>query len=78
LKARNIKTQEIVAIKKFKESTEEQDELVRKTMLREVKILRMIRHENIVYLKEAFRRKGILFFFSHFLHFLNKNEHSHF
>ena len=33
---------------------------VRKTTLREVKILRMLRHNNIVSLKEAFRRKGKL------------------
>jgi cyclin-dependent kinase-like len=33
------------------------DEIVRKTTLREVKMLRMLRQENIVDLKEAFRRK---------------------
>ena len=33
---------------------------VRKTTLREVKILRLLRHTNIVSLKEAFRRKGKL------------------
>ena len=43
-----------VAIKKFKES--EEDELVKKTTLREVKMLRMIKHENVVQLKEAFKR----------------------
>eukprot|EP00913_Durusdinium_trenchii_P003435 g3181.t1 len=52
-------TNEVVAIKKFKES--EEDEVVRKTTLREVKILRIMRHENIVQLKEAFRRKGKLY-----------------
>jgi cyclin-dependent kinase-like len=36
----------IVAVKKFKESDD--DESVRKTTLREVKILRMLKHENIV------------------------------
>jgi Protein kinase domain. len=43
-----------VAIKKFKES--EDDELVKKSTLREVKILRMLKQENVVQLKEAFRR----------------------
>lgn len=34
-----------------------EDEIVRKTTSREVRILRTMRHENIVSLKEAFRRK---------------------
>jgi cyclin-dependent kinase-like len=34
---------------------------VRKTTLREVKMLRMLRQDNIVALKEAFRRKGKLY-----------------
>jgi cyclin-dependent kinase-like len=59
LKCKNKDTNEVVAIKKFKES--EEDEVVRKTTLREVKILRIMRHENIVQLKEAFRRKGKLY-----------------
>ena len=33
---------------------------MRKTTLREVKILRMLKHNNIVELREAFRRKGKL------------------
>ena len=51
----------LVAIKKFKESNN--NEIVRKTTLREVKILRMLRSPNnhIVMLKEAFRRKGKLY-----------------
>eukprot|EP00960_Hanusia_phi_P053845 762476-Hanusia_phi.AAC.6 len=108
LRCRNKESGEIVAIKKFKES--EDDEIVRKTTLREVtsctldvdsttltcdffsssssfllfllhppavplflcavsilvpstqvKILRMLQHENIVELREAFRRKGKLY-----------------
>ena len=59
LKCRNKDTGTIVAIKKFKES--EDDEVVRKTTLREVKILRMLRQPNIVSLREAFRRKGKLY-----------------
>lgn len=34
-----------------------EDEIVRNTTLREVKMLRALRQENIVDLKEAFRRK---------------------
>eukprot|EP00128_Syssomonas_multiformis_P017319 Colp12_sorted_trinity150504_noHs@8818 len=59
LKCRNKETNEFVAIKKFKES--EEDEAVRKTTLRELKVLRMLKQENIVSLKEAFRRKGKLY-----------------
>ena len=59
LKWRNKETGEIVAIKKFKESDD--DETTRKTTIREVKILRLLRHENIVSLIEAFRRKGKLY-----------------
>lgn len=44
----------IVAIKKFKESDE--DEIAKKTIMREVKMLRMLKHPNIVFLKEAFKR----------------------
>ena len=59
LKCRNKETQSVVAIKKFKES--EEDDVVRKTTMREVKILRMLRHPSIVSLLEAFRRKGKLY-----------------
>lgn len=38
-----------------------EDEIVRKTTLREVKILRLLKHNNVVSLLEAFRRKGKLF-----------------
>ena len=43
-----------VAIKKFKES--EEDEIVKKTTLREVKMLRTLKQENIVTLIEAFKK----------------------
>ena len=59
LKCRNKENGEYVAIKKFKES--EDDDIVRKTTLREVKILRMLSQPNIVKLLEAFRRKGKLY-----------------
>lgn len=59
LRCKNKDTNEVVAVKKFKES--EEDDVVKKTTLREVKILRILKHENIVQLKEAFRRKGKLY-----------------
>lgn len=43
-----------VAIKKFKET--EEDETVRKNIQREVKMLKSLRHKNIVSLVEAFKR----------------------
>jgi cyclin-dependent kinase-like len=44
----------IVGIKKFKET--EEDEIAKKTIIREVKMLRMLKYKNIVTLKEAFKR----------------------
>ncbi len=38
-----------------------EDDIVRKTTLREVKILRMLKHKCLVDLREAFRRKGKLY-----------------
>ena len=58
MKCRNKETNEIVAIKKFKDGEEE---IVQKSMLRELKVLKKLRHENIVQLKESFRRKGKLY-----------------
>ena len=48
-----------MAIKKFKESTDE-DEIVKKTTNREIRMLKTLKHPNIVILKEAFKRKGKL------------------
>ncbi|OQR81823.1 cyclin-dependent kinase-like [Thraustotheca clavata] len=59
LKCRHRETGQIVAIKKFKESDE--DEQVRKTAMREIRILKQLKHENIVNLIEVFRRKGKLY-----------------
>jgi len=59
LKCRDKDTNEFVAIKKFKES--EEDDIVKKTTLREVKILSSLKHDNIVLLKDAFRRRGKLY-----------------
>lgn len=59
LKCRHKATGQIVAIKRFKESDD--DEQVKKTALREIKILKQLRHENIVSLLEVFRVKGKLY-----------------
>jgi len=59
MKCRHIETGQIVAIKKFKESDE--DEMVRKTAMREIKLLKQLRHENIVNLIEVFRKRGKLY-----------------
>ena len=55
-KARHRVTGQLVAIKMFKESDE--DEQVRKTALREIRILKQLKHENIVGLIEVFRKAG--------------------
>jgi cyclin-dependent kinase-like len=54
-----------VAIKKFKESDE--DEIVKKTTFREVKMLRMLKQDNIIQLKEAFKRYSMNFMFNVYL-----------
>ncbi|XP_042605981.1 cyclin-dependent kinase-like 5 isoform X3 [Cyprinus carpio] len=59
LKCRHKETNEIVAIKKFKDS--EENEEVKETTLRELKMLRSLKQENIVELKEAFRQRGKLY-----------------
>lgn len=43
-----------MAIKKFKET--EENEIVKKSIQREVKVLRTLKHPNIVELYEAFKR----------------------
>jgi cyclin-dependent kinase-like len=57
-KCKNKETGEFVALKKFKEI---EDDLVKKTMMRELKVLQMLKHDNIVEYKEAFKTKGDLF-----------------
>jgi cyclin-dependent kinase-like len=49
-----------VAIKKFKQD-EDEDQHVRKTMMREIKVLKEYRHINIVNLIDVFRENGKLF-----------------
>ena len=57
-KCRNKETGKYVAIKKFKEI---EDKLVQKTMKRELKMLQMLKHDNVVDFQEAFIYKGNLF-----------------
>ncbi len=56
-KCRDKYTNEIVAIKKFKEI---HDDIVKKTMKRELKVLQKLKHENIVEFKDAFKNKSKL------------------
>ena len=57
-KCKNKETGKYVAIKKFKEIG---DDLIKKTMKRELKMLQILHHPNIVQFQEAFKRKGNLF-----------------
>ncbi|KAK2546103.1 cyclin-dependent kinase-like 2 [Columba livia] len=54
-KCRNKETGQIVAVKKFLES--EEDAAVRKIAVREVKLLKQLRHENLVNLLEVCKKK---------------------
>lgn len=54
-KCRNKENGQIVAIKKFVES--EDDPMIRKIAMREVGMLKNLRHPNLVNLLEVFRRK---------------------
>ncbi|XP_051935016.1 cyclin-dependent kinase-like 1 isoform X1 [Hippocampus zosterae] len=54
-KCRNRDTDQIVAIKKFVES--EDDPMIKKIALREIRMLKQLKHVNLVNLLEVFRRK---------------------
>uniref|UniRef100_A0A8D0L2P1 cyclin-dependent kinase n=1 Tax=Sphenodon punctatus TaxID=8508 RepID=A0A8D0L2P1_SPHPU len=54
-KCRNKDTGQIVAIKKFLES--EDDPVIKKIALREIRMLKQLKHPNLVNLLEVFRRK---------------------
>eukprot|EP00771_Trimastix_marina_P001851 gnl/Trimastix_PCT/2956.p1 GENE.gnl/Trimastix_PCT/2956~~gnl/Trimastix_PCT/2956.p1 ORF type:complete len:432 (-),score=67.05 gnl/Trimastix_PCT/2956:994-2289(-) len=64
-KCRHKETGQWTAIKKFKESDE--DEQVRKTALREIRILKQLKHPSIINLIEVFRRKGKLYLVFEFM-----------
>ena len=57
-KCLNKETNKYVAVKKFKET---QDKLVQKTMKRELAMLQMLHHENVVEFQESFISKGNFF-----------------
>ncbi|PAA85593.1 hypothetical protein BOX15_Mlig006880g2 [Macrostomum lignano] len=54
-KCRNRDSGDLVAIKKFTES--EEDPLIHKIAMREIRMLKQLRHNNLVCLLEVFRRK---------------------
>lgn len=54
-KCRNRESGQIVAIKKFVES--EDDPLIRKIAMREIRMLKNLKHPNLINLMEVFRRK---------------------
>lgn len=58
-KCRHRQGGQLVAIKKFKDS--DADPQVRKTAMREVQLLKRLKHDNIVSLIDVFRRKGKLY-----------------
>ncbi|XP_077974092.1 uncharacterized protein LOC120347737 isoform X1 [Styela clava] len=59
MKCKHKETGQVVAIKKFLES--EDDKMVKKIAMREVRMLRKLRHENLVNLIEVFRRRKRLY-----------------
>ncbi|KAJ6654009.1 hypothetical protein lerEdw1_007518 [Lerista edwardsae] len=75
-KCRNKDTGQIVAIKKFLES--EDDPVIKKIALREIRMLKQLKHPNLVNLLEVFRRKRKLHLVFEYcdhtvLHELDKN-----
>lgn len=65
LKCKHKDTNQIVAIKKFLES--EDDKLVKKIAFREIKMLKMLRHDHLVNLIEVFRRRKRLYLVFQFM-----------
>ncbi|XP_067948671.1 cyclin-dependent kinase-like 2 [Watersipora subatra] len=59
LKCKHKDSGEIVAIKRFKDGEENED--VKRTTLRELRMLKSLKHENVVELREAFKRRGKLY-----------------
>lgn len=59
LKCKHKDSGEILAIKKFKDSESNED--VKRINLRELRLLRSLKQDNIVDVREAFRRKGKLY-----------------
>lgn len=65
LKCRHKESNQVVAIKKFLEG--EDDKMVKKIAMREVRMLKQLRHENLVNLIEVFRRKKRLYLVFEFM-----------
>ena len=65
-KAKVKETGQFVAIKKFKESAEE-DLIVKKTTQREVKMLNFLKYKSVIKMLEAFKRKGRLYLVFEFM-----------
>ncbi|CAK0858488.1 unnamed protein product [Prorocentrum cordatum] len=59
LKCRSRASGELVAVKRFRE-LESEDEEAARVMQREIDILRSLRHENIVEMRDVFRDQGVL------------------
>lgn len=55
IKCRHKDTDQLVAVKKFLET--EEDATIRKMALREIRMLKKLRHENLVTMIEVFRHK---------------------
>ena len=59
IKCRHKETNQVVAIKKFLESDE--DQTVKKIAMREIRMLKRLRHDNLINLIEVFRRRRKLY-----------------
>ncbi|PAA77485.1 hypothetical protein BOX15_Mlig034112g4 [Macrostomum lignano] len=68
MKCRRRDTGEVVAIKKFLDN-EEEDKAVKKIAMREIRMLKKLKHENLVNLLEVFRRKKRLYLVFEYIDF---------
>jgi cyclin-dependent kinase-like len=64
LKCRNKLTHELVAVKKFKEPDEDRINLISQ---REIKMLKLLRHTNIIGFKEYFKRNALIYLIFEFM-----------
>lgn len=77
IKAKSKETNEHVAIKKFKEKDDNED--VKRSIYRELKMLKALRgSENIVTLKEAYRKRGNIYFVFEYVDRVTLTNHSHY
>ncbi|XP_056643382.1 cyclin-dependent kinase-like 2 isoform X1 [Diorhabda sublineata] len=66
MKCKHKETDQIVAIKKFLET--EEDATIRKMALREIRMLKRLKHENLVTMIEVFRHKKRFYLVFEYLH----------